>query len=466
MKHSDKMLVFFDKILNEKKCYELARQHKFVQRSSSKLKGFEFIKTMIIPSEGLSTDSLKGLSLRMRELNPDADLSAQALCERINNSAAKDLIKAVFGEILFHMRSSVINKSRNLAALHEFQSIYVQDSTVITLNEKLQESFQGTNRGGTGAKAQVKIDLIYDLMSERIIDAELHHGKVPDQGLAGRILKFIKPGDLIIRDQGYFVLKVFLKILELGAFVISRLLPHVKIYLKRDDTTPVDLGRHLRKNYSSCPIVDIPIVFIGDEKVPMRLVLYKLPKDVMEVKLREANKRAKATGRQMSQGKKTLLHYAAFVTNVPEEVISAEVLGTLYRLRWEIELIFKRWKSQLTIDYLKGIDKNRIECLIWSRLCTILYIEIFSGYVYRIAQAMRLSEVEISHAKIISYLLRLNKLWKAIVHNKLDLFLQEIEKDVLRFLLKDKRERRTMREKVNEFEPYYYKQHTDNQHVA
>src|SRR5262245_58350753 len=110
MKHSEGIVAFFDEILNEKFCYELARKHNFIQRSTSKLKGYEFIKAMIIPSEGLSTDSLQGLCMRIREFNPDADLSAQALCERINKDGSKKLLKGVFAAILHHARLKIVEK--------------------------------------------------------------------------------------------------------------------------------------------------------------------------------------------------------------------------------------------------------------------------------------------------------------------------------------------------------------------
>jgi hypothetical protein len=464
MKNSDGIITFFDEVLNEKKCLELAKKHRFIQRASSLLKGHEFIKMMIIPSEGLSMDSLKGLCNRMKEFNSDAHISSQALSERINHISAKELMKGVYAAIRSHMHAKVQNFSE-FTSLEKFNSILIEDSTVIKLNEKLQVEFQGTNRGGTGAKSQVKIDLIYDLRRSQITNAELFKGRESDQGLANRILKFIKAGDLVIRDLGYFVLKVFEKINDSGAFYISRLLSNVKIFMNKDDAKPIDLGKYLKMNFPNQSIIDIEQVFLGDEKVPARLVLYRLPKDVKEARLREANKRAKATGRTMSKGKKLLLSFAAFVTNVSKDVISAEVLGTIYRLRWEVELIFKRWKSQLKIDFLKGINKNRIECLIWSRLCTILIIELISGFVSEYVERM-LNDHEISHAKLISYILRQSRFALAIAMNKLEDFLKGIENDARRMLLKDKRKRTTMRERVQNFESYYEMQPSNFQQFA
>jgi hypothetical protein len=243
-------------------------------------------------------------------------------------------------------------------------------------------------------------------------------------------------------------------------------LPHVKIYLNREDLKPIDLGKYLEKHYFTQKIIDIPSVFVGDEKVPMRLILYRLPKHIVEEKLREANKRAMATGRKMSRGKRLLLQFAAFVTNVSEELISAEGIGTIYRLRWEIELIFKRWKSQLRMDYLKGINKERIECLIWSRLCSLLIIEMVTGYIKAIARKMMSSNVEVSHNKAISYILRNSVFCKGVTQYRFEEFLKRLAKDIPRMLLKDKRARRTMRERADALDTYYDTQPSVNQWVA
>ncbi len=130
MNHSNDIIQFCDEILNEKTCYLLARKHKFIQRSTSKLKGYEFIKAMIIPSEGLSTDSLQGLCKRIKEFNPEADLSAQALCERINDANTKEFIKGVYSTILQYVHSKIFDDCPKLnKALNYFKSVLIEDST-------------------------------------------------------------------------------------------------------------------------------------------------------------------------------------------------------------------------------------------------------------------------------------------------------------------------------------------------
>jgi hypothetical protein len=456
--HSQQILNVFDEIFNEKKCAEFCKESKFIKRSSSRLKGAEFIKAMIIPGSELGTCSLKNMCMRIKDFNPEADISAQALSERINSISAVSLIRAVFRELRQSIYTKAMERYSMLKSpLAGFNSVKIEDSTSITLNEKLEGTYKGTNRGGN-VISQIKINMISDFMKGVIIDASLHEGKVPDQALAGNILRYVEEGDLIIRDLGYFCLRIFNEIIGKGAYILSRFQPNVKVYLSREDKEPVELGKYVNR-HSYGQVMDMD-VFIGEMRLPMRLICYPQPKEVTEKRLREANERAKRTGRTLSQSKKLCMYYTFFITNVPKEMLEAKIVGTIYRLRWECELIFKRWKSQLYIDYLKGTNANRIECLIWSRLCTILILEMINGYIANIL------DTEISEAQVISYLLRDSLLFWMVKNNKIEELLEKMEKDASRMLVKDRRTLKTMRERVQLKEGYYETQTFYNKRVA
>ena len=411
--HSEEIVHFFDEVFNQKACHDLCRKYKFIQRSTSRLNGHEFIKTMIIPSEGLSTDSLKGLCKRFNKFNDELELSSQAISKRINSSTASALMKGVFNELLIKVHEQITYSCSKLTErMKRFNRILVEDSSIIVLNEKLEEKYKGTNRGGCSGKSQVKINLITDMAKGLLVDAQLFRGNEPDRGNAERIVNFIQEGDLIIRDLGYFTIMSFKKIAEANAYFLSRLLPGVHFYLSKNDKEPLDLGLHLKnKIYKNRNIIGLK-GFLGKDKIPIRLIIYKNPEDVVNKRIREANIVAKSKGRTMSESKRLLLHFSMFVTNVPEEMISDELIGTIYRLRWEVELIFKRWKGQLEIDYLKGINGNRIDFLIWSRLCTILIVELVCGYFKSLA--VEVYDLEVSEVKLINYLLRESEFCQAI----------------------------------------------------
>ena len=450
MQCTDNMIANFHLIFNEKTCNDLAHEHRFVQRSTSKLKGDEFIKLFTLPCEGLSEDSLDGLCERLQKLNPDANLSSPALAQRINTPYASNMMKACFQKILQYSRLKIQKQYTSLeGALKEFNNVFIQDSTVCALNENLQKFYKGTRKS---CKSQLKIDLIHNFAEGRICDALICSGNVPDQGLSERIIKFIHAGDIVIRDLGYFNLKVFKQIDMNNAFYLSRMLSHVKVFLNLDEKEPIDLANHFHKHYRKQQVIDIT-VYIGAEKLKTRLVAYRMPKDEINKRLREANKRARATGRTLSHAKKTLLKFSLFITNAPCERLSTNIIGTVYRLRWEIELIFKQWKSLLKIDVLKGINKHRIECLMWGRLCMVLLVSMICGHFMNLAN--RLCSSEMSSDKLIKYLMRDSKLFNAMARYQMDELLNEAVEDMPRRFLKNKRSRTTARERVTNLETYY-----------
>lgn len=451
------ILSIFNQFINHEFCHELARNHRFIQRSSSKIQGPELIKTLILPSKNLSEDSLDGLCLRLKAFNPEIDISASALAQRINTAAAVNMMKACMEKILCVTRDKLVKQYSSLeSCLSCFNNVYIQDSTVFEVNKKLSKFFKGTKRGGRkrkiSCKAQVKIDLIHNLTIGSMTDARIYEGKRPDQALTGKILKIIKKEDLVIRDLGYFKIDVLKSIAKAGAFFLTRFPSHVTVYLNEKDEKAIDLALYLNKHYKGAGAISIN-VWVGAERLPVRLVAYRVPKHVRNERLRKARKGAKEMGRTLSKAKLDLLQFSLFVANFSDDWVSTEVIGTLYRLRWEVELIFKHWKSLLKIDVLRGISHYRIKVLIWSRLCTAILISAITAGFMNLAN--QYSEGELSSVKLIEYLMRNGKLCEAIKFSKVEDLEKEMVQDMKRRLLKNKRSRKTMREKIIDLEPYY-----------
>jgi hypothetical protein len=60
------------------------------------------------------------------------------------------------------------------------------------------------------------------------------------------------------------------------------------------------------------------------------------------------------------------------VTNVPAKILSVPEAAVLYRARWQVELLFKRWKSQGCIAQLQGSTAVRQLVRVWSRLIGVV----------------------------------------------------------------------------------------------
>src|SRR5207248_1429868 len=64
--------------------------------------------------------------------------------------------------------------------------------------------------------------------------------------------------------------------------------------------------------------------------------------------------------------------WTILVTNVPVAKMRPEEAVVLYRARWQIELLFKRWKSQDLVALLRGSTVARQMVGVWSRLLAAL----------------------------------------------------------------------------------------------
>lgn len=61
--------------------------------------------------------------------------------------------------------------------------------------------------------------------------------------------------------------------------------------------------------------------------------------------------------------------FTLLITNVTREVLTRRQVGEAYRLRWQIELLFKEWKSCSNLHEFTSANPFLVEGLIWASLC-------------------------------------------------------------------------------------------------
>lgn len=146
---------------------------------------------------------------------------SHALAQRINTKPAKEFMKAIFGKVLKNILNQDFTGVSDLKNLSGFNRILIEDSTKAQLHERLSEAFQGT--GGSASKSQVKIEYIFDYLSEKFVHIEFCSGNIPDQSLGNRIISILEKDDLVLVDLGYYSLKRIKAIESAYAYFISRL---------------------------------------------------------------------------------------------------------------------------------------------------------------------------------------------------------------------------------------------------
>jgi hypothetical protein len=372
-----------NRTFSKKEIDGLAWETGFVRRSSSRISGFEFLISMLVASADASHTTLEKICSIFRYVSHTIKMTAQGVMKRINSQNAVAFLEAVYSRTLAERFLDFPQLPAPL--LEPFSKVLLQDSSSMTLQEELQAHFKGS--GGRASKASAKLDVIFDYKKKRYESIKLTDQKEADQTLALRIEDVLTENSLVIRDLGYLGVPALLQIMVALAFFLSRLKSNIMVYLSQDDEQSVDLGAYLDKLCEQ-GVVDLN-VFITAEKLPVRLIAYKAPQEVADKRRREAIATAKKQGRILRQETLKLFEFTIFITNVSPEVWTAEVIGTVYRIRWQIELIFKCWKSRVQIHYLKGTNPERIKCLVYARIIFVLLVnQIYTLAEYIAAQLL------------------------------------------------------------------------------
>lgn len=310
------------------------------------------------------------------------DISGQGIDQRFNEGAQK-YIHGLIGEQL----SSQVSQSIDNGWCKHFNRVIIKDSTRFDLPETLWEKLPGF--GGCASKAGACIQYEFNIKSGEVNDLSIHPAKRPDNKDAIQTIDLVRPGDLTIRDLGYFVLDYFKRIEKARAFFLSRLNTKILVYQKKGDKfQELDFKKvYQRMKKQNIQKLD-HMVFIGEkEKFPVRLILELVPEEVVATRIVRVNKYNKKKGRQTGEEYKKRVRFNLFITNIIEEILDAEAIVKIYRIRWQIELIFKTWKSIFGLDNIGQMKYERLMCILNIRLLLILINwEIFMverAYQYR-----------------------------------------------------------------------------------
>ena len=113
-------------------------------------------------------------------------------------------------------------------------------------------------------------------------------------------------------------------------------------------------------------------LFLGDSQIPVRLHVEKVSDEV--AKKRRAKILQKAASNKVLSSELTLFlcQYSIFITNAPQSVLPIEHIRMFYMLRWQIELIFKAWKSIFELDKVQRMNPHRFECYLMGKLIAVL----------------------------------------------------------------------------------------------
>jgi len=333
-------------------------------KRSSKLLPSKFFDIMLYSAAINGACSLSQASCEVAE-SFGVSISKQGLDDRYDASAVA-FIRSVFEEQLAKQIDGTIHADY----LKKFTRVRVKDATRFDLPGRLKEHFCGYG-GKATSEAAACIQYEFDVKNGKILDLDFTPAIRTDFQDAREKAGDIQKDDLVIRDLGYFNSGVFKKIIENQAFFISRL--HSKIVVFAQEGKEISFSRLYNKMIrESRAHMEIPVLIGLKEKLPVRLVIDIMPEDVYQKRIKKAEKEAKKKGFHLTDEYKARAHFNLLITNTLQEDISDSQIYLLYKIRWQIELIFKIWKSTCGINKVHPMKYHRLMCFFYAKFLLIL----------------------------------------------------------------------------------------------
>jgi hypothetical protein len=292
------------------------------------------------------------------------EVTAQAVEQRHTTRLAE------FLEALFRRATRCIVKSQAALAplLDRFAAVLILDSTTVTLPDALRERFPGCGGSHGGGQAAMKLQVQWDLGSGALDAVAIEPGRDCDYKTSLQSAP-LTPGSLRITDLGYFDTAVFRRLDREGVFWLSRLQFGTSVFTPEGQR--LSLLDWLGEQPG--PFVDRPIRMGAERKVACRLVAWRVPPEVANRRRQKLIAEARRKeGRVPGKERLAWCDWTILVTNVAADVLTAKEVAVLYRARWQIELLFKRWKSLGLIAELSGSTVARQMIRLWSRLLAVL----------------------------------------------------------------------------------------------
>jgi len=237
-----------------------------------------------------------------------------------------------------------------------FRDIVVADGTILRLHEFLADEF----RPRKGEQGGARLHLLHNVTDQTIdqfsvTDEKAHDSTEFDTGpwLEGR---------LALLDLAYFKYRRFALIDENGGYFVSRL---------KDCANPVITDELREWRGRAIPLEGKKIQNVADD----------LHRQYIDVEVEVSFQRREYAGTQSWDTKRFRVvgvrdedadDYHLYITNLPRSEFLPCDLATIYRCRWEVELLFRELKTRYELDEFDTTKKHIVEILVYAALLTLI----------------------------------------------------------------------------------------------
>ena len=312
---------------------ELAKSTGCVQRER-KFSGSTLLETLVFTL--LQHPDAKDRDYRTIAAQFGIDVTDQAVQGRFSAGLVNFLQAALQHALAVTLQAT----PPDLPLLRKFSQVVIGDSTSISLPDELADQFPGCGGSGEVGKAALKIQVAWNLITGEL-KLLIEPGRASD-AKSPIVQASLPAGSLSIFDLGYFSLERFARVGEARAYWISRFQHGTQVF--DDAEKQLDLLAFLRCHAKN-GLVDAYVTAGREERLPCRLIAVRVPPEVANRRRQRIREKARDRGREPSQAYLDLQEWTIFITNCPAELLTWREVVVLYRARWQIELLFKLWKS-------------------------------------------------------------------------------------------------------------------------
>ncbi|MBM7845515.1 IS4 family transposase [Herpetosiphon giganteus] len=294
-----------------------------------------------------------------------ATVSPQAIDRRFT-LATVDLLHHV---LLASMEYAISADPVAVSILQRFTSVRIHDSTTIGLPDALATTYRGCGNASARGTAGLKCGVQLDLLTGTLCGIDLTDGRASDQVLPVQRAP-LPAGSLRLADLGFYNIRLFRELAAAEVYWLSRVQSHSRIRLpgqKEQSILEVVTGLGDADHWEGTVLVG------SKERLAARLLVQRVPDAVAAQRRQRVQDEAHDKCRPVSNAAMDLAAWTVVITNAPEDKLGLTEAMVLLKMRWQIELLFKLWKSHGHVDEWRTKKPVRILCEIYAKLLGLVF---------------------------------------------------------------------------------------------
>lgn len=330
--------------------------------------GWEELASQTAALKGLRKDKGAGDCLRLLLLHLACGYSLRETAARAREAKLADISDVA---LLKRLRKSKDWLQALCRCLLEEQALLTPRTTGLSL--RLVDATLIQEPGPTGSHWRIHYSLRWPQLTCDHFELTGSEGK----GSGESLTHFpVQPGEHLVADRGYSNYTSVQHVNAHGAVITVRLNPKSVRLLDlsgKHFPLPQRLRSLRRTNDVGCWTVGLTGSG-GQVPVPGRLCVVRKSKAAIAKSRAKVERNANSNGRKLRAD--TLLHaeYVMVFTTLPESVPASQVLE-IYRLRWQIELVFKRFKQLAQLGHLPKEDEESSKAWLYGKMFVALLTE-------------------------------------------------------------------------------------------